>query len=101
MARKVKPGPSDPAPEEPKSFSRAEPAIVQSGDLQGLDDVPEADSESVRELLEEGQAYEASVVDSIENAQDPDAGPVRTKEVPADDVPPEYADQDPDEPKEE
>ena len=101
MARKVKSGPSDPAPEEKKSGTRAEPAIVQSGDLQGLDDVPGADSESVRELLEEGQAYEASVVDSIENAQDADAGPVRTREVPEDDVPSEYTDRDQDEPKEE
>jgi hypothetical protein len=88
-------------PERPKTAARTDPAIVQSGDLQGLHDVPEADSESVRELLEEGQAYEASVVESIENVQAADAGPVRTKEVPEDDVPPEYTDRDPDEPKEE
>jgi hypothetical protein len=73
---------------------------VQSGDLQGLQDAAEADSESVRELLEEGQAYEASVVNSIENAQSADAGAVRTKQVPEDDVPPEYTDRDLDEPKE-
>ena len=100
MARKVKSGPSDAAPDRAKTGTRADPAIVQSGDLQGLQDVAEADSESVRELLEEGQAYEASIVNSIENAQAADAGPVRTKEVPEDDVPPEYTDRDADEPKE-
>jgi hypothetical protein len=34
----------------------------QSGDLQGLTDVQGADSESVDELLEEGNAFEAEVV---------------------------------------
>ena len=100
MARKVKSGPSDGAPEPAKSARRTDPATIQSGDLQGLNDVPEADSESVRELLDEGQAYEAMVVNSIENTQSADAGEVRTKEVPEDDVPPEYTDRDPDEPRE-
>ena len=62
----------------------------QSGDLQGLSDVSEADSESVSELLEEGQSYEAEVVQGVENARDADRGPVRTHEVPEDDVPEEY-----------
>ena len=101
MARKAKSGPFKAAPDQARTAPRSEPAIVQSGDLQGLQDIPEADSESVRELLEEGQAYEASVVDSIENAQDADAAPVRTKEVPEDDVPLEYLDGEQDEPKEE
>ena len=100
MGRKVKSGPADGVPERPKTAPRSDPAIVQSGDLQGLEDVPEADSESVRELVEEGQAYEAAVVDSIENAPDADARKVKTREVPEDDVPPEYTDRDPDEPKE-
>jgi hypothetical protein len=64
-----------------------------------LPDVPEAGSESVRELLEEGQAFEASVVSGIENAPPADAGEVTTREVPEDDVPPEYLEHDPDEPK--
>src|SRR6266568_7342380 len=34
----------------------------QSGDLQGLSNVQSADSESVDELLEEGNAFEADVV---------------------------------------
>ena len=66
----------------------------QSGDLQGLSDVEEADSESVDELLEEGQSFEAEAVSGVENAPDADRGPVRTHEVPEDDVPKEYLDKD-------
>ncbi len=62
----------------------------QSGDLQGLSDVEEGDSESVRELAEEGQAFEAEAIDAVENAPDPDVAEVTTREVPEDDVPPEY-----------
>ncbi len=40
----------------------------QSGDIEGLPDEPEADSESVEELVEEGQYFEAEVVDGVENA---------------------------------
>jgi hypothetical protein len=65
----------------------------QSGDIEGLSDVEEADSESVRELAEEGQDYEAEVVDAIENAPDPDVSEVKTREVPEDDVPEEYRNQ--------
>ncbi len=64
----------------------------QSGDTQGLSDIEEADSESVEELAEEGQADEAEVIDAIENAPDPDVSEVRTREVPEDDVPEEYQD---------
>jgi hypothetical protein len=66
----------------------------QSGDLQGLSDVEEADSESVDELLEEGQSFEAEAVSGVENAPDADRGPVRTHEVPEDDVPEEYREND-------
>jgi hypothetical protein len=62
----------------------------QSGDVQGLSEIESADSESVAELAEEGQDYEAEVVSGVENALDPDQGEVRTREVPEDDVPPEY-----------
>ena len=62
----------------------------QSGDIQGLSGVARADSESFAELAEEGQDFEAEVVSGVENAPDADAGEVRTKEVPEDDVPPEY-----------
>jgi hypothetical protein len=62
----------------------------QAGDLQGLSGIEEADSESVRELEEEGQYFEAGIVDAVENAPDPDVAEVRTREVPEDDVPAEY-----------
>jgi len=64
----------------------------QSGDVQGLSNVEDVDSESVEELLEEGQAFEAGVVSGVENAPDADQGEVKTKEVPEDDVPSEYRD---------
>jgi hypothetical protein len=65
---------------------------TQSGDTQGLSGVADADSESVKELVEEGQYFEAEVVDGIENAPTSDAGEIRTREVPEDDVPAEYRD---------
>lgn len=65
----------------------------ESGDLQGLGRLAEADSESTRELLEEGNAFEADVVSGIEEAGDKPERPVRTREVPEDDVPEEYLDQ--------
>jgi hypothetical protein len=64
----------------------------QSGDLQGLSNVQGADSESVDELLEEGNAFEADAVKGVEDAGDADEGEVRTHEVPQDDVPGEYLD---------
>jgi hypothetical protein len=54
----------------------------QSGDLQGLSNAEGADSESVDELLEEGNAFEADVVMGVEDAEDADGGEVRTHEVP-------------------
>jgi hypothetical protein len=66
----------------------------QSGDLQGLSNREGADSESVGELLEEGNAFEAEVVKGIEDVPDADEGEVRTHEVPEDDVPEEYLEKD-------
>ncbi|HVA17162.1 MAG TPA: hypothetical protein VMV59_05535 [Candidatus Dormibacteraeota bacterium] len=60
----------------------------QSGDIQGLSDVETADSESVRELVEDGQDYEAGIIDGIENAPDADQGEIKTREVPEDEIPP-------------
>jgi len=62
----------------------------QSGDTQGLSELPGADSESVSELLEEGQSFEAEVIGGIENAPEPDVAEVHTKQVREDDVPDEY-----------
>src|ERR1700680_3279689 len=65
----------------------------QSGDLQGLSNVESADSESVGELLEEGNAFEAGVVSGVEDSKERDGKEVRTREVPEDDVPGEYLDE--------
>ena len=66
----------------------------QSGDTQGLSDVAEAGPESVEELLEEGQSFEAEVIGGVEDAADPDVAEVHTKQVPEDDVPAEYLERD-------
>jgi hypothetical protein len=66
----------------------------QSGDLQGLSNLAGADSESVDELLEEGNAFEAEVVKGVQDVPDADEGEVRTHEVPEDDVPDEYLEKD-------
>jgi hypothetical protein len=83
---------------EPKTFSLSRMrrpgagSAGQSGDLQGLSRVEDADSESVAELLEEGNTFEAEVVAGVEAADD-DEMEVRTHEVPEDDVPDEYLDE--------
>lgn len=66
----------------------------QAGDTQGVSSKVGVDSESVEELLEEGQSFEAEVVDGVENALDPDQGEVRTRQLPEDDVPEEYREED-------
>jgi hypothetical protein len=62
----------------------------QSGDLQGLSELESAGSESVGELLEEGNAFEAEVVKGVEDVSEADEEEVTTHEVPEDDVPEEY-----------
>jgi hypothetical protein len=66
----------------------------QSGDLQGLSNLAGANSESVDELLEEGNAFEAEAVKGVQDAGDADEGEVHSHEVPQDDVPGEYRDKD-------
>jgi hypothetical protein len=66
----------------------------QSGDVQQISDAAAADSESVEELLEEGNVFEAGIVEGVENAKDPDVSEVTTREVPEDDVPEEYLNND-------
>lgn len=67
---------------------------TQSGDLQGISSTEEADSESVSELIEEGNAFEADAVSGVESADDSDEQEVHTHEVPEDDVPEEYLEED-------
>ena len=66
----------------------------QSGALQGLSSIEGADSESVDELLEEGNTFEAEAVKGVQDAGDADESEVHTHEVPQDDVPGEYRDKD-------
>ena len=68
----------------------------QSGDLQQLSDVADSDSESVEELMEEGNAFEAAAVEGVEDAEPPDVAEITTREGPQDDVPEEYRDDDKD-----
>lgn len=67
----------------------------QSGDLQGLSNLAGADSESVDELLEEGNAFEAEIVKGVQDVPDADVEEVRTREFPEDDVPEEYLENEP------
>jgi hypothetical protein len=97
MARKkskpvepVTPVPVDPSPDTGSA------AGGQAGDLQGLPGDEDVQNESVRELVEEGQFFEASIVDAVENAP---PGPLKPRKIREDDIPPEYL-PDPDEPKE-
>jgi hypothetical protein len=52
----------------------------QSGDAQGLSQVADADEESVRELAETDQAYEAEAVEGLEDAADHPERPVYTRQ---------------------
>jgi len=62
----------------------------QGGDLQGLSGQAGAGDESVDELLEEGNAFEAGVIKGVEDVVDEEE--VHTHEVPEEDVPEEYRD---------
>ena len=55
----------------------------QSGDLTGLEEEPEASSDSVEDLVETGQYYEAEVIEGIEDAPPADEAEVTTHERPA------------------
>jgi len=59
-----------------------------------MSDLPDADSESVEELAEEGNAFEADAIQGVEDAKGPDVSEVTTREVPEDDVPEEYLNDD-------
>ncbi len=80
----------------PKSRNkRPGPASAgQSGDDSGLSTDETTGSESVAELAEEGQFFEAEAVSGVERPY-PDESPVRTHEVEEDDVPFEYPPRDP------
>ncbi|HVJ06542.1 MAG TPA: hypothetical protein VM578_12785 [Candidatus Saccharimonadales bacterium] len=52
----------------------------QSGDTQGISEDSEAAPESVQGLLEDDQAFEAEVVEGVEDAGDHPERPVRSHE---------------------
>lgn len=84
-----------PGRNKPKKNDELGPAAAgQSGDLQQVSNIADADSESVDELLEEGNAFEAEAVQGVESAKLPDFSEVTTREVPEDDVPAEYLNDD-------
>ncbi|HKF53186.1 MAG TPA: hypothetical protein VKB26_12805 [Candidatus Acidoferrales bacterium] len=62
----------------PESEPERSLAAGQSGDVEGLSDVEDVDSESVEELAEEGQDYEAEIVGGVERAGDRPGEEVRT-----------------------
>ncbi|MGC2330405.1 MAG: hypothetical protein WA581_03045 [Candidatus Acidiferrales bacterium] len=73
--------------ERPTKRGLGQNAAGQSGDLQGLPRAIDVDSESVEELVEEGQAFEADAINGVENAPDADQGEVRVHERPEDELP--------------
>jgi len=52
----------------------------QSGDDEGLSQIAEADEESVEELADTDQAFEAEAVEGVEDAGDHPERPVRIRE---------------------
>jgi hypothetical protein len=66
----------------------------QSADFEGLSRAEQADSESVDELVEEGNLFEAGAVAGVEEADNAEGREVQTHELPEDDVPEEYLDKD-------
>ena len=66
----------------------------RQSDFQGLSRKEYADSESVDELVEEGNVFEAGAVAGVEEADNSDEREVHTHEVPEDDVPDEYLEKD-------
>ena len=96
--KKVRAQKNSPIRKRPQRTTVAAPArnraasseFTQSGDDQGLSDRVGAGFESVKELADEGQYLEAEVVEGVEDAGDDAARPLKTREVPEDDVPEEY-----------
>jgi len=66
----------------------------RSEDLEGVSRAQQADSESVDELVQEGNLFEAGAVAGVQEAGDADEKEVHTRELPEDDVPEEYLDKD-------
>lgn len=65
---------------EPDPLKTGPESAGQSGDTQGLPDESVAAAESVEELAEDEQAFEAGIVDGVEDAGDHPERPVRSHE---------------------
>jgi hypothetical protein len=52
----------------------------QSGDGQGLSPIADADAESVEELADSGQSFEADIITGVEDAADHPEMPAHTHE---------------------
>lgn len=77
-----------------RKLTAAERNPDRESDFQGLSRVAGADSESVDELVEEGNVFEAGAVAGVEEADNSDEREVHTHELPEDDVPDEYLEKD-------
>ena len=78
-----------------KNVWKQGPAQLDKGArTQQISGTPISDSESVEELVEEGNAFEANVIYGVESARDHRTSEVITHEIPEDDVPSEYLDND-------
>lgn len=94
MAKQENEGSRTYAPISPRQKGGGTGSAGQSGDTQGLPDEAEAGGESIEELVEEGQFFEADAIGGVEDAPDPDVAEVHTRQVAEDDVPGEYLNQD-------
>jgi hypothetical protein len=72
--------PIDELENDPEEEEAASDSAGQSGDDQGLSQIADVDEESVGELAETDQAYEAEAVEGVEDAGDHPEKPVRTHE---------------------
>jgi hypothetical protein len=78
--------------QNPSKGTRA--SAWQTEDFEGVSRAEQADSESVDELVEEGNVFESGAVAGVQAADDADEKEVQTRELPEDDVPEEYLDKD-------
>ena len=80
MVRKLKNGETQANEQGSNPKEEGSDSAGQSGDAQGLSQIADADEESVEELAETDQAYEAEIVEGLENAADHPERPVHTRE---------------------
>jgi hypothetical protein len=85
-------------PTRTREFAEAEPETeapqtgASAGDLEGLETDENEDFESVAELVNEGQDWEAEELESIEKAPNADQGDLKPRKVPSGTKPGKYSD---------